>query len=218
MDYVLAGATGLVGTEILRQLTQDSKNRVFCLGRRAPETRSRQAIFVAWDFERPLAWPAEKPEAAHAICTLGTTIRKAGSEKEFRKVDLEFVLQFAREMQNISARSLHVVSAHGASPDSGIFYNRVKGEVERELARLQISALHIYRPSLLLGHRAEHRAGEKLATVMASLLSPVFKLPGLNAVQPTPADRLAQFILRQCGEPQTGVQIHTNYEILHSQH
>jgi uncharacterized protein YbjT (DUF2867 family) len=215
MDYVLAGATGLVGTEVLRQLAKDAQNRVFCLGRRAPEISGPSVHFVEWDFERPIQWPREKPKTPHAICTLGTTIKKAGSQEAFRRVDLEFVLQFAREMQKIGAQSLHVVTAHGASASSVIFYNRVKGEVEHQLSQLGLPALHIYRPSLLLGHRREHRAGEGAATVMAKLLGPVFKLPGLSHVEPTPADRLAQFILRQCNGAAAGKHIHSNYEILH---
>jgi uncharacterized protein YbjT (DUF2867 family) len=215
MDYVLAGATGLVGTEVLRQLAKDAQNRVFCLGRRAPEISGPSVHFVEWDFERPIPWSREKPNTPHAICTLGTTIKKAGSQEAFRRVDLEFVLQFAREMQKIGAQSLHVVTAHGASESSVIFYNRVKGEVEHQLSQLGLPALHIYRPSLLLGHRREHRAGEGAATVMAKLLGPVFKLPGLSNVEPTPADRLAQFILRQCNGAAAGKHIHSNYEILH---
>ena len=216
MDYVLAGATGLVGTEVLRQLVADAKNRVFCPGRRAPQIMGASVNFIEWDFVSPLDWSVQKPNAPHAICTLGTTIKKAGSQEEFRRVDLEFVLQFGREMQKIGARSFHVVTAHGASKDSVIFYNRVKGEVEQQLSQLAFPALHIYRPSLLLGHRREHRAGEGAATVMAKLLGPLFKLPGLNQVEPTPADRLAKFILRQCIDTQPGTHIHSNYQIMHS--
>ncbi len=215
MDYVLAGATGLVGTEVLRQLAQDTQNRIFCLGRRAPEISGPSIFFVEWDFDRPLQWPDDKPKNPHAICTLGTTIKKAGSQEAFRRVDLEFVLQFAREMQRLGAQSLHVVTAHGASANSVIFYNRVKGEVEQQLSQLGLPALNIYRPSLLLGHRREHRAGEGAATVMAKLLGPLFKLPGLNNVEPTPADRLARFILRQCAAGKSGEHIYSNYEILH---
>jgi uncharacterized protein YbjT (DUF2867 family) len=96
-----------------------------------------------------------------------------------------------------------------------IFYNRVKGEVEQRLSQLGLRALHIYRPSLLLGQRREHRAGEAAAAAMAKLLGPVFRLPGLSNVEPTPADRLAQFILCQCNSPGPGKHIHSNYEILH---
>lgn len=215
MDYVLAGATGLVGTEVLRQLAKDAQNRVFCPGRRAPELSGSSIHFVEWDFQRPIRWPGEEPKTPHAICTLGTTIRKAGSRKEFRRVDLEFVLRFAREMQKLAAQSLHVVTAHGASASSVIFYNRVKGEVEQQLSQLGLPALHIYRPSLLLGHRREHRTAEGVATVVAKFLGPVFRLPGFNSVEPTPADRLAKFIVQQCRLATAGEHIHSNYEILH---
>lgn len=217
MDYVIAGATGLVGSEVLRLLRNDSANRIFCVGRRASELTGENVIFVPWDFTGEINWPQEAPQEPHAICTLGTTIKKAGSQQEFRRVDYDFVLQFARAMLRQKAQSLHVVTSHGASPDSLIFYNRVKGEVERDLSALGLPVLHIYRPSLLLGHRREQRTGESAAAAVAKFLSPLFHLPGLNNVQPTPAERLAQVIVQNCatGPGRGGVHIHSNYEILH---
>lgn len=214
MDYVIAGSTGLVGGEVVRLLHKDSANRIFCVGRRAPELTGENIIFVPWDFTSELSWPHSAPQKPHAICTLGTTIKKAGSQQEFRRVDHDFVLQFARAMLHQDAPSLHVVSSHGASPDSLIFYNRVKGEMERDLIALGLPALHIYRPSLLLGHRREYRAGESAAATVAKFLSPLFRLPGFSSVQPTPAERLAQAIVQQCAAGQLGVKIHSNYEIL----
>ncbi|MCS6972347.1 MAG: NAD(P)H-binding protein [Turneriella sp.] len=216
MDYVLAGATGLIGNEVLRLLVQEPQNRVFCLGRREPKLKSPNATFVAWDFTSPLRWAGVVPETPHAICTLGTTMKKAGSQDAFRQVDFGYVLAFARAMEQLGARSLHVVTAHGADPNSLFFYNRVKGETERELCQLSLPALHIYRPSLLLGERDESRPMESIAATVAGLISPLFRLPGLANVAPVPATRVAQAIVRACQNPSPGVHIHTNQEILQS--
>lgn len=214
-DYILAGATGLVGAEILKQLEQkNGTGRIFCLGRSAPATLPANAIFIAHDFLAPVDWGDHQPQNAIAICTLGTTIKKAGSEAAFRQVDYDFVLNFAEETHRIGAISLHVVTAHGASAKSGIFYSRVKGEIEDKLQSLNLPALHIYRPSLLIGERAEHRPGENAAAVAAKLLGPVFKLPGLNAIQPTPAPRLASYILQVAESATTGNNIHSNAWIM----
>ncbi len=214
-DYILAGATGLVGAEILKQLGNKSgTGRIFCLGRRAPETDVKNVVFINHDFMAPIDWGSHHPENLIAICTLGTTIKKAGSEAAFRQVDYDFVLHFAEETHKAGATSLHVVTAHGASAKSGIFYSRVKGELEEKLQSLNLPSLHIYRPSLLIGERAEHRPGESAAAVAAKLLGPVFKLPGLNAIQPTPAPRLASYMLQVAENAAPGNHTHSNAWIM----
>jgi uncharacterized protein YbjT (DUF2867 family) len=214
-DYILAGATGLVGSEILRQLAQQpGTGRIICLGRSAPQTTAPNLIFIRHGFSGPIDWSGHKPEHAVAICTLGTTIKKAGSQEAFRQVDFDFVLNFAEESDRAGATSLHVVTAHGSSARSGIFYNRVKGEIEEKLQSLNLKSLHIYRPSLLLGDRAEERPGEAAAAVAAKLLGPVFKLPGLNAIQPTPAPQLASYILQVAEGAAPGNNVHSNAWIM----
>ena len=213
-NYLIAGATGLVGAEVVKQLAQQTDAEIWCLGRRAPDLTSDRLHFVQHDFLTTVKWSGKKPATPVAICTLGTTIKKAGSQAEFRKVDFDFVVNFAFEALALGARSLHVVTAHGASENSSIFYNRVKGELEQRLMAMQLPALHIYHPSLLIGDRKEHRTGEKLASVLTGVLTPLFKLPGLSSVQPTPADRLAAYILKTSASAAPGNHVHSNLEIM----
>lgn len=213
-DYIIAGATGLVGSEVVRQLGVSNTHSIYCLGRRAPEASGQNIHFVPWDFSSAVKWSGAKPQAPIAICALGTTIKVAGSQAAFRKVDFEFVVSFAELALALGARSLHLVTAHGASATSGIFYNRVKGEVEAKVMQLALPALHIYRPSLLLGDRKEHRSGEKIASVAAKVLSPLFKLPGLDALQPTPADKLAAYIIKTSHSETLGNHVHSNAAIM----
>lgn len=214
--YLVAGATGLVGAEVVKQLLAGGSAQIWCLGRRAPDFTSANLHFIQHDFKGQVRWPAQKPVAPVAICTLGTTIKKAGSQAAFREVDFDFVQNFATEGLALGARSLHVVTAHGASARSGIFYNRVKGEIEAQLMSMGLPSLHIYRPSLLIGDRKEHRAGEKVASVVTSVLSPLFKLPGLSSLQPTPADRLAAYIIKTSASAVQGNHIHSNLQIMQS--
>lgn len=214
-DIIIAGATGLVGKEILRNIIAGNEfGDTFCLGRRAPGLADKRIHFIAYDFQSSITWGAQKPQNPVAICTLGTTIKVAGSQEAFRKVDYDYVVRFAEIAIECGATSLHVVTAHGASAQSGIFYNRVKGEVEEKLKSMRLPALHIYRPSLLLGERTEKRAGEGAATAIAKLLNPVFSLPGLKNIQPTPADRLADYILNMALKATAGNHIHSNSEIM----
>lgn len=214
-DFILAGATGLVGQELLSQLGQEQPTaNVWCVGRRAPAALRPHVQFVEHNFASIISWPKKMPKNASAICTLGTTIKQAGSQAAFRRVDFDFVLNFALESIKVGARSLHVVTAHGASSQSRIFYNRVKGEIEEKLQSLALPELHIYRPSLLIGERSEKRTGEDFAMAATKLLSPLFKLPGLRAIEPTPVTRLAAFILNTAAKAAPGNHIHTNAEIL----
>lgn len=213
-NYLLAGATGLVGTEIVKQLVANAEAEVWCLGRRPPEVSAANLHFVEHDFKSEVDWSRQKPVSPVAICTLGTTIKKAGSQSAFREVDFDFVVNFATEALALGVRSLHVVTAHGASASSAIFYNRVKGDLEARLLSMGLPSLHIYRPSLLLGSRKEHRAGENIASVVTSVLSPLFKIPGLSSIQPTPADRLAAYIIKSSASAATGNHVHTNLQIM----
>jgi uncharacterized protein YbjT (DUF2867 family) len=118
------------------------------------------------DFER-LELELQGRTATVGFCCLGTTIKKAGSEAAFYRVDHDYPLAFGRACKAAGVRKLLVVTALGADPKSAIFYNRVKGELERDLEALGLPELHVLRPSLLLGERAERRPAEALAMALA---------------------------------------------------
>ena len=109
-----------------------------------------------------------------AYCSLGTTLRQAGSPQAFRAVDHDLVLQFARFAQSAGATTLIAVSAAGAAaPEARNFYLQVKGETELALIALRFRALHLMQPSLLLGARSEWRAGEAVARALMPVLNPL---------------------------------------------
>jgi uncharacterized protein YbjT (DUF2867 family) len=114
------------------------------------------------------------------FCCLGTTIKAAGSQQAFRRVDFDYVLAIARWARTAGARRFLVVSALGADPSSRIFYNRVKGEMEQALDALALPSLVVLRPSLLDGDRREVRPGERLTLALTRPLRSL--LPG--AIRP----------------------------------
>ncbi len=162
---VVAGATGLVGSHLVRLLARQGP--VLALVRRdvpLPEGAvARRVDFDALDLSR------NELAGADVFCALGTTIRKAGSQAAFRKVDLEAVASLARAAAKNGARFFGLVSALGADPGSKIFYNRVKGEAEAAVRESGIPGVGIVRPSFLLGERAESRPAEKLGIGLAKL-------------------------------------------------
>jgi uncharacterized protein YbjT (DUF2867 family) len=169
----LAGASGLVGREILRGLVADpSVSAIHVLGRRALETTPKVVSHVV-DF-RSLP---ELPHVDEVYLALGTTIKVAGSQQAFRAVDLDANLAVARAAISAGARRAGLVSAMGASAKSGIFYSRTKGELEDALAALAFEGLVIARPSMLAGDRANLgqrvRPGEGYALTVSRLLGPL---------------------------------------------
>lgn len=162
---LIAGASGLVGAELLRQLlAAEEYERVIALGRRRVEVAHPKLEQVVADFAALEQVTAEL-RCADAYCCLGTTIKaarstgsgRAGARAAFRAVDHAAVLAFAWAAQRARAQRFFVVSALGADAGSQVFYNRVKGETEDALLVLGFSTLAIFRPSLLLGRRAQAR-------------------------------------------------------------
>lgn len=171
MKAIVAGATGLTGSQIIKQLEADRHvESITALIRKIGSVQNRGKVeTLETDFNEP-AIDTKKLKGAHVFCALGTTIKKAGSKEKFKEVDYEYPLKLAQKAAAKGAAGFHIITAIGADPDSRVFYNRVKGEVERELKNLNLPLLAIYRPSLLLGERSEGRLGEDIGKAVAPLL------------------------------------------------
>jgi uncharacterized protein YbjT (DUF2867 family) len=170
----LAGATGLVGREILQGLIADaSVKAIHVLARRAlPASHAKVTVHVV-DFTKLPALP----RIDEVYLALGTTIKVAGSQQAFRAVDYDANLAVARAALAAGAKRAGLVSAMGASAKSGIFYSRVKGELEDALSALGFEGLVIARPSMLSGNREQLgqpvRRGEGIALTVSRLLGPL---------------------------------------------
>ena len=191
---IVAGASGLVGRELLRRLLREpAYARVVALTRRPLGVDHRlievPARYSALD---EVLSPAVSNDASvDAYCCLGTTLRTAGSEAAFREVDFDFVVAFGRWATRHRARRLVVISALGADARSRVFYNRVKGEMEDALRAMAPQTLVLVRPSLLDGDRAEQRRGESLALTLTRPLRGL--LPA--SVRPVQVDDIAQAMI-----------------------
>jgi uncharacterized protein YbjT (DUF2867 family) len=174
---LLAGATGLVGRELLSLLQHETRiSEVRVLTRRLPQkpkVSSKFHILITdySDLEENPDWF----DVNCVFCALGTTMRKAGSKKAFREVDYEYPLRIAKLARAAGAKTFALVSAVGADTRSMFFYNRVKGEIEEAIAALQFPNFIIARPSLLLGDRRESRPAERFAKFLAPLAPPRYK-------------------------------------------
>lgn len=168
LTAVLAGATGLVGGECLKQLLASKRYRRVVAVTRRPLTsvgRHRKLDIVITDFDR-LDEVGDQLRGDHVLCALGTTIRKAGSQSRFRVVDHDYPLRLAHLTRQQGAVHFSLVSALGASRSSPFFYSRVKGELEDELRRMGWPSLAMFRPSVIAGDRGESRPLERLGEQM----------------------------------------------------
>lgn len=202
VSSLVAGSTGLVGSEVLALLVDDPVVRtVHSLVRRPSGRAGDKLAEHLVDFGNLAATAVDGP-VGEAYCCLGTTMRAAGSRDAFRRVDFEFVMAFARLALGLGACSLTVISSLGADPESRSFYLRTKGEVERELIALGLPSLGIVRPSLLLGQRRELRIGERAGELGLRLASPLLK-GSLARYRPVHARMVARAMvdLGRRGEP-----------------
>src|SRR6266705_3587657 len=147
---LVAGASGLVGSRVLRLLLEDpAYARVTVLARRELPLSHKKLEQRVVSFDR-LAQIADFPRVHDVFCCLGTTMKQAGSPDAFRKVDFTYVVELARVAVRHRASQFLVVTAVGADPQSRILYSRVKGEAEEAVRRLQFEGMQIFRPSMLV--------------------------------------------------------------------
>lgn len=172
---LVAGATGLVGREVLAALLTGSHyGAVHSIGRREVAVQHPKLVQHVQDLSVPVA-PSTLGSIDDVFICLGTTIKAAGSREAFRAIDFHAVVDLARAAKTMGASKLAVVSAMGADADSRVFYNRVKGEMELALRALEYPALVIARPSLLAGDRQALAQASRPGEVVGSMLMALFK-------------------------------------------
>lgn len=190
----IAGSSGLVGSALLARLLDDPHTgAVHALVRKLPDhPRSHLVLqYHPVDFDHlPVL-----PPPHDVFIALGTTLKVAGSQAAFRRVDFDAVVSTARAARAAGATRVALVSALGADATAAAFYNRVKGEAEAAVAALGFDVAVFAQPSLLLGDRDALGQPERTAERWAErLLSPVSAwIP--KAIRPIPADRVAAALL-----------------------
>ena len=213
---LLAGATGMVGAQVVQMLADRQDIDLHLLARRAIAGGAAGEVHVA----DPSNWPMLVTHISPAvlICCLGTTIRQAGSAPAFAGVDYQLVVDLARAACGAGARQMVVVSSVGAAPSSSNFYLRTKGQMERDVTALAFARLDIMRPGLLLGERCGPvRPGERIGMAIApltNLLTPrgFDQYRAISAA--TVAGAIAAVVGQTAGAPVDGPHIHHNREMI----
>jgi uncharacterized protein YbjT (DUF2867 family) len=180
---LLAGSTGLIGNQLLELLLADKYySKIIALSRKPLAITNPKLENIVVEVEQ---LEKHQLKADDVFCCLGTTMKQAGSKAAFRKVDFDYPLQLAKVLKTNGAQQFLLVSALGANKKSGIFYNQIKGEIEEAITSVGFRTLHIFRPSLLLGPRKDHRSGEEAAKVFYKIFGFLIpkKYQGLESIK-----------------------------------
>jgi uncharacterized protein YbjT (DUF2867 family) len=206
---LIAGATGLIGNQLLHLLLHDSDyEKVIVLTRREINLDHPKAEVIITDFDQLDRFGAQL-KADDVYCCLGTTIKQAKTKSAFEKADRDYPFALAKLTKATGAKQFLLVSALGADRNSSIYYNRVKGEVEHLLHDVNFKSLHNFRPSLLLGNRRERRTGEDAAKIVYKFFG--FLIPAkYNAID---SGKVARAMLAFARREEAGVHVHESAEL-----
>ena len=206
---LVAGSTGLIGSQLVQLLLASSRyDQVKAITRTDLPLNDDKLVQVKVDFRR-LEDFKDELKADDVFCCLGTTMAKARSEKRFKEVDYDYPMALANLSLAQGAKQFLLVSALGANKQSSIFYNLVKGQLEDAVTKLPFQAIHIFRPSLLLGARAEHRSAEEAAKFFYKAFG--FLIPAkYKAIN---ADKVAKAMVYFATHEERGIQIHESRDL-----
>ena len=209
---VIAGATGLIGKELVQLLLSEPEYTSVTLIVRRPTGITHPKLHEkVIDFDNLEQADVNLTEA-DAYCTLGTTIKKAGNNEAFRKVDYTYPLTLGQMAKKQGAKQLLIVTSIGSNSSSRSFYTRVKGEIEESLRGLNLPTLQIFRPSLLLGNREEFRFGEGIASSISVVISPLLS-GSLRKYKPIQARSVAKAMQRAALSGRSGIHIFESDQI-----
>lgn len=191
------GATGLIGSHLVEQLQQEKEvETIRVVVRRPVQFSQPKAEMKLVNFHDPESFKLAIDGSDAVFVAVGTTQQKVKGDKEaYRKVDYDIPVNAARYCAETGCEKFLLVSSVGASSKSNNFYLKLKGEVEDAVQQFPIRHIAVFRPSILLGNRAEKRPGEKIGQVVMQAFS--FLLIGpLKKYKPVHAKDIAAAMIK----------------------
>ena len=186
---IIAGSTGLIGRNVIEVLSNKKQSAIALTRRSIPNLPPNVSEMII-DFDA-FEKVGSLPSCNNIFICLGTTIKIAGSQENFRKVDLDYCINIAKKAKESGAETLSLISSIGANSSSKNFYLRTKGELEESIQELGFSTVNIFRPSFLVGERSEKRLVEKIAIKFAKIID-LFLIGSANKYRSVKAESLAK--------------------------
>lgn len=209
---LIAGATGLIGNELLHVLMDAPEyKKVYALVRRPLDINHPKLMEVVVDFDRLFDYKHDFAVDDVFIC-LGTTIKKAKTQEEMYKIDVDYPVEIGRIAKECGAKHYLVVSSMNADSKAKLFYPRMKGELEEKIQNVGFEKLSIFRPSLLLGDRKEFRLGEEIGAFLSKGLTFLF-VGSLRKYKAIQGKTVAKAMYKAAQEKEQGERIFASEEI-----
>lgn len=209
---LIIGSSGLIGSQLLELLLESKEySTIITFVKRDSGIQHPKLKQHIIDFDKPETYN-ELVVGDDFFCTIGTTIKNAGSQEAFRKVDFEYPKLFANLAMKSNIKQFLIISSLGADANSGNFYLKTKGEIQDFLRECNFENVSVLQPSLLLGNRTEFRLGEKIAAFFMKLCS--FLLIGnLKKYKPIESDDVAKSMFTIAQKKHKGFQVITSDEL-----
>ncbi|TWR24334.1 NAD-dependent epimerase/dehydratase family protein [Mucilaginibacter achroorhodeus] len=209
---IIAGASGLIGSKLLEILLQKAQySEVLVLVRKELPVSHPKLVQLVINFDE-----LDKHAAAitgHVVFScLGTTKAQTPDKNEYRKIDHDYPVKLAQLARQNGVKHFHLISAVGANENSSNSYLKLKGEVERDVEKVGLPVLHIYRPSMLVGERKDRRIAETIINGLFKVIDPLL-VGGLKKYQSIKAPQLAWAMFKKSLDNAEGTFIHTTDKI-----
>tara|TARA_A100001011_G_scaffold20041_1_gene20358 strand:- start:127 stop:783 length:657 start_codon:yes stop_codon:yes gene_type:complete len=193
------GSSGLVGNHLVKLLDKNTiYKKIKLFVRSSPETKDSKIEIIKTDFNN-LSNHKEDINGDDCFFCIGTTKKNAPDKDEYRRIEYEIPVEIAKIAKSNSINSFLYVSSGFADPNSSGAYLKNKGEVEKELIKLNFSTLGIMRPSFLVGNRKEKRPGEEIGIFFFKIFSPLLLGP-LKKMKPIQSEKVAKVMIKIANE------------------
>lgn len=201
MKAIVVGATGATGKELVKQLLADDDfSEIIIFVRRETGIEHQKLTTHIINFDMPEQWENQVQGDVLFSC-LGTTLKMAGSQQAQWRIDYEYQLQFAKIAYGNGIKTYVLVSSKGANPNSKLFYTRMKGQLEKEIKKLDFNRLLIMNPPILIRENSD-RNSEKIGVCILKFLN---KIGLLHSQKPMPTWVLAQSMINNSKKTEQGI-------------
>lgn len=205
---VLLGASGLIGSALLKILLEDAAvEKVRILVRHPLDMHHPKLEMKVIDFNDLNQFREAVGKGDCLFCCIGTTLKKVnGNMEAYRKIDYAIPVNAAKFGVEAGFKKFLIVSAIGAKEGSSNFYLNLKGEVEKAISALPFEMAGIFQPSILLGERKEKRTGERIAQLLMPVIS-FLCIGSLQKYKPIRATKVAESMANVAKGTAKGIHI-----------
>lgn len=207
---ILIGATGMTGSYVLQLLLKDDRfSRVKIFVRRTANLNHPKLEEHIIDFDNSDSWK-HLVTGDVLFSALGTTLKQAGGKVPQYKVDYNYQYNFAKASSDNGVPVYVLVSSVGANPASGIFYSRMKGELERDIRKLSFRHIYILQPGPLEGPRERERKFEKIGIGFTRFITDLGIFKGYKPIH---GKIVAQAMVNASFDTQSPVKVYRLLEV-----